>query len=139
MPRALRWFYGSGSYLCARYPCTPSPCRGRVCQIDEQSLPVFGRYPWKVDVRLLGKGNFNLHGARLVHEIISMIKRIRTSQELSLWQVSRICHPEPRVLDCLKTIIAQVLGPLTSRKGTPSIVEKTFALKIAQAKARIWP
>jgi len=24
--------------------------------------------------------------------------------------VSRICHPEPRVLDCLKTIIAQVLG-----------------------------
>lgn len=25
-------------------------------------------------------------------------------------QVSRICHPEPRVLDCLKTIIAQVLG-----------------------------
>jgi len=32
----------------------------------------------KVDVRLPGKGNSNSHGARPVHQIISMIKWIRT-------------------------------------------------------------
>ena len=35
---------------------------------------------WKVDVRLPGKGNSNSHGARPVHQIISMIKWIRTSR-----------------------------------------------------------
>jgi len=34
----------------------------------------------KVDVRLLGKGNSNSHGARPVHQIITMIKWIRTSR-----------------------------------------------------------
>ena len=34
----------------------------------------------KVDVRLLGKGNSNSHGARPVHLIIMMIKWIRTSR-----------------------------------------------------------
>ena len=33
----------------------------------------------KVDVRLPGKGSSNSHGARPVHLIITMIKRIRTS------------------------------------------------------------
>ena len=32
----------------------------------------------KVDVRPLGKGNPNSYGAKLVHLIITMIKRIRT-------------------------------------------------------------
>ena len=36
--------------------------------------------PRKVDVRLPGKGNLNSHGARPVHLIITMIKRIRTSR-----------------------------------------------------------
>ena len=36
---------------------------------------------WRqVDVRLPGKGNSNSHGARPVHQIISMIKWIRTSR-----------------------------------------------------------
>jgi len=35
---------------------------------------------WKVDVRLPGKGNSNSHGARPVHQIISMTKWIRTSK-----------------------------------------------------------
>ena len=30
-------------------------------------------------------------------------------------------------------------GPLLSEEGTPSMVLKTFVLKMAQAKARIWP
>ena len=34
----------------------------------------------KVDVRLPGKGNSNSHGARPVHLIITMIKRMRTSR-----------------------------------------------------------
>jgi len=34
----------------------------------------------KVDIRLPGKGNSNSHGARPVHQIISMIKWIRTSR-----------------------------------------------------------
>ena len=34
----------------------------------------------KVDVRLPGKGSSNSHGARPVHLIITMIKRIRTSR-----------------------------------------------------------
>jgi len=36
--------------------------------------------PMQVDVRLPGKGNSNPHGARPVHQIISMIKWIRTSR-----------------------------------------------------------
>jgi hypothetical protein len=34
----------------------------------------------KVDIRLPGKGNLDSHGARPVHQIISMIKWIRTSR-----------------------------------------------------------
>ena len=34
----------------------------------------------KVDVRLLGEGNSHSHGAKTVHQIISMIKWIRTSR-----------------------------------------------------------
>ena len=34
----------------------------------------------KVDIRLPGKGNSNSHGARPVHQIIWMIKQIRTSR-----------------------------------------------------------
>ena len=34
----------------------------------------------KVDVRLLGKGNSNSHGARQIHLIIIMINWIRTSR-----------------------------------------------------------
>ena len=37
-------------------------------------------YDGKVDMRLPGKGNSNSHGARPVHQIISMIKWIRTSR-----------------------------------------------------------
>jgi hypothetical protein len=33
---------------------------------------------WEVDVRLPGKGNSNSHGARPVHQTISMMKWIRT-------------------------------------------------------------
>ena len=36
--------------------------------------------PRKVDVRLPGKGDWNSHGARPVHLIISMIEWIRTSR-----------------------------------------------------------
>ena len=36
--------------------------------------------PRKVDIRLPGKGDSNSHGARPVHQIISMIKWIRTSR-----------------------------------------------------------
>ena len=36
--------------------------------------------PWKVDIRLPGKGNSSSHGARPVHLIITMIKWIRTSR-----------------------------------------------------------
>ena len=41
------------------------------------SFPVSGR---NVDVRLPGKGNSKSHGARSVHQIITMIKWIRTSR-----------------------------------------------------------
>ena len=34
----------------------------------------------KVDIRLPGKENSNFHGARPVHQIISMIKWIETSR-----------------------------------------------------------
>ena len=38
------------------------------------------RNPWKVDVRLPGRGNSNFHGARPVHLIITMIKWILASR-----------------------------------------------------------
>jgi len=41
--------------------------------------PIWFR-PRKVDVRLPGKGNSNSHGARPVHQIITMIKWFRTSR-----------------------------------------------------------
>ena len=40
----------------------------------------FVRLRGGVDIRLPGKGNSNSHGARPVHQIISMIKWIRTSR-----------------------------------------------------------
>ena len=40
----------------------------------------FGFSTWKVNVRLPGTGNSNSHGARPVHQIISMIKWIRTNR-----------------------------------------------------------
>ena len=45
-------------------PSPPGPCRT----------------PRKVDVRLPGKGSSNSHGARPVHQIITMIKWIQTSR-----------------------------------------------------------
>ena len=44
----------------------------------------------KVDVRLPGKGNSNSHGARPVHQIFSMIKRVRTSR-LSIKNSLSLC------------------------------------------------
>jgi len=43
---------------------------------DTQTLQAF----WTVDVRLPGKGNSNSHGARPVHQIISMIKWMQNSK-----------------------------------------------------------
>ena len=37
-------------------------------------------FSWKVDVRLPGKGDSDSHGARPVHQIISMLKRTQTSK-----------------------------------------------------------
>ena len=45
---------------------------------------------WKVDVRLPGQGNSNTHGVRPVHQIISMIKWIRTSK-LSIKNSLSLC------------------------------------------------
>ena len=60
----------------------------------------------KVDVRLPGKGNSNSHGARPVHQIISMTAWLRTS-ELSIHNslsTSREGAPGPdiRVRDATK-------------------------------------
>ena len=48
----------------------------------DESTPLseaqINRGTWKVDVRLPGKENPNSHGARPVHQIIAMIKWIRT-------------------------------------------------------------
>jgi hypothetical protein len=41
---------------------------------------VWPGWPRKVDVRLLGEGNSNTHGARPVHLIVKMIQLIRTSR-----------------------------------------------------------
>jgi hypothetical protein len=53
--------------------------------------------PRKVDIRLPGKGSSNLHGARPVHQIISMIRWIQTSRlsvKTSLSLASfKICDP----------------------------------------------
>ena len=57
--------------------------------VDEQrALP---RPTRKVDVRLPGKGDSNSHGARPVHLIIPMIKRIRTSR-LSIKNSLSLCR-----------------------------------------------
>ena len=50
--------------------------------------------PSKVWIRLAGEGNSNSHGARPVHQIISMMKRIRTSR-LSI-EKSLCADPEGR-------------------------------------------
>jgi len=50
-----------------------------------------------VDVRLPGKGNSNSHGARPVHQLISMIKWIQTSRLsiLSLSMTPSVSHTPP--------------------------------------------
>ena len=48
----------------------------------------------KVDVRLPGKANSNSHGARPVHLIITMIKRIRTSRLSIKISLSGACSYE---------------------------------------------
>ena len=48
-------------------------------------------YNMKVGIRLPGKGNSNAHGARPVHQIISMIKWIRTSRLSIKNSLSRGC------------------------------------------------
>jgi len=50
----------------------------------------------KVDIRLSGKGNSNSHGARPVHQIISMIKWVRTSR-LSIKNSPSAPRPEQAV------------------------------------------
>jgi len=56
--------------------------RGRELAVDPfLKLPLVVLLPnRKVDVRLPGKGNSKSHGARPVHQIITMIKWIRTSR-----------------------------------------------------------
>ena len=46
----------------------------------------------KVDIRLPGRGNSNAHGARPVHQIISMVKWIRTSR-LSIKNSDCVMNP----------------------------------------------
>ena len=54
--------------------------RGCWCAATRTFLACFAAILGKVDVRLPGKGNSNFHGARPVHQIITMIKWIRTSR-----------------------------------------------------------
>jgi len=56
----------------------------------------------KVDIRLPRKGNTNSHGARPVHQIISMIKWIRTSR-LSI--KNYVCR-SPSYVRLMKNIMA---------------------------------
>ena len=49
----------------------------------------------KVDIRLPGRGNSNPHGARPVHQIISMIKWMRTSRLSINHSLSRAGYESP--------------------------------------------
>jgi len=55
-------------------------CRIKIYYRDNRKVhPLSSRGARKADIRLPGKGNSNSHGARPVHQILSMIKWIRTS------------------------------------------------------------
>ena len=81
---------GNSDRVCGFKP--PPPSRFQVadsdcfivCGDDDGTVhvaQVIAPLPRKVDVRLPGKENSNSHGARPVHQIISMIKWIRTSRK----------------------------------------------------------
>ena len=54
---------------------------GYFCELTFQPCLILCTHPdWKVDIKLPGKGNADTHRARPVHQIISMIKWIRTSR-----------------------------------------------------------
>ena len=86
-------------------------------------------HPRKVDIRLPGKGNSNSHGARPVHQIISMIKWIRTSRlsikhSLSLsWGhlMRETCHVWGIASDESSEVVVQ--GYLAHKRGTPVLHE----------------
>ena len=88
-----------------------TPASGTMCRIDffQQDLDR------QIDVRLPGKGNSNSHGAGPVHQIISMIKWIRTSRlsiknYLSLDRQHRGAAPVP--VQYLRWGCGQVCGRL---------------------------
>ena len=66
-----------------------------------------GRSYRKVDLGLPGKGNSNCHGARPVHLIITMIKWIRTSKEVS----GRSCSPRVQRKGLMPSSLANGLMP----------------------------
>ena len=83
----------------------------------ERGTPVnseFQRRFWKVDVWLPGKGNSNSHGTRPVHQIISMIKWIRTSK----LSIKNFLSPTQvvRLLDKLSSENQNVMPILEERK-----------------------
>ena len=70
----------------------------------------------KADIRLPGKGNLNSHGARPVHQIISMTKWIRTNRlpinnshslassgGATLWALTKTSSQHPRSIRYLCT------------------------------------
>ena len=68
----------------------------RSIYVYDTSYAVHVRVPKKVDIRLLGQGNSNSHGARLVHQIISMIKWIRTRR----FSIKRSLSLDPHPMSC---------------------------------------
>jgi len=79
--------------------------------------------PWtrKVDVRLPGKGNSDLHGARPVHPIITMIKRIRTSRLSIKNSLSSDAHPGSRMRFITFDLTDVNLAAMSSYRGTSLI------------------
>ena len=70
----------------------------------------------QVDVRLPGKGNSNSHGARPVHQIITMIKWIRTSRLSIQNSLSGLCQ-FPSYLHSQHTYIRVHLQSADERGG----------------------
>ena len=83
----------------------------------------------KVAIRQPGKRNSNYHGARPVHQIIFMMKWIRTSRLSIKNSLSGLCFP---VTSSYAIRGARLPAPLPSEDGT----SWSFYL---QATARIWP
>ena len=81
----------------------------------------------KVDRRLPGEGNSNAHGARPVHQIISMIKCIWTSR-VSIKNCLSLqceCESEPPSKD-LPAEMAEMYKPIYSEdKGAPPTIDGT--------------